>query len=1281
MLARRSAALLLATLALCATPTLSPAGPLPERDASSVSTAAPMRSLAARNRAQAAIAGIARPASYDERYGVPTMLWADRTSPATSFKASAAKPSIEGAARRHLGLVSDVYGLKPTDTATAPVRWLHDTGNGGVIVAFKQQVDGVEVFRDEVKVLMDRDLSLVAVSGYIPGQDLVQAAAGSPFALAPEAALTIGLEDFAGAKVPAGLRAAGKADGGYQLFDAAMATGDLPDEVTPAHTLRVRKTFFHLPGRLVPAYQTEFMAPSQSYSYVIDANSGEILFRHDIMASDLYGYRVYGETSGALRPYDGPQGNDPTPHPTGLPDFYAPSFLSPNLLTIQNTPFSRNDPWLATGATTLTGNNVDAYADLVSPDGFNTGDLRATPTAANTFDRTYNHTLAPSASSDQRMAAITQLFYNNNFFHDWYYDAGFDEASGNGQTDNFGRGGFGADPIKAEAQDYGGTNNANMSTPSDGASGRMQMYVFTPAGASSVTATGAATGNFASGVASGFGPQVFNLTGDLVLGVDTVSPFNDGCTSASAATLANFAQLNGKVCLLDRGTCSFLLKAQAAQSAGAIALIIADNAAGSTAPAMGGTSSAILIPVLSVTQAAGNALKAGMLSGTVTVNLSRQASVSRDGSLDNQIVAHEWGHFISNRLVGDASGLSTNMAGGLGEGWADFHAMLMSVRAEDIGVGANANWNGVYGLAGYALYPSVGTSNAYYYGIRRVPYSTDLTKNGLTFKHIANNVALPATVPTAFGLNGANNAEVHNTGEVWCTMLWECYASLLRDNVRLTFAQAQSRMKDYLVAAYKLTPNAPTLLEARDALLAAAYARDITDFGLFYAAFAKRGAGVGAIAPDRFSATNIGGVESFVVGGDLSIASRSLAMDLRDCDGDARLDNGELGRVLVTLRNTGTISLNNTTVSISSSNPHVTFPQGTTVRAGHMAPYATASTYIVVAFDGASTAETADLTITAADPGMITGPRTSTLSMYTNVDDGPSANENAEGNTSGWTAATTNPEGTWSVVQGATGINHLFYGADIGNLSDHRWTSPPIVVGATGPASFTFKTAFDFEKSGTTYYDGGVIEISNDNGVTWTDLGTSMSPGYGGVLTTGNPLAGRNALVSTSTSYPALQTYTVSLGSGYAGQTIRIRFRVVCDGGVGAGGWYVDDLVFTNIANFPFFALIDDIVACAPVGVDETAPHDLSFAVTGANPAMGRTAFRFGLPKSERAELGIFDITGRRVATLASGTAAAGWHTAAWTVNDDGTTPAAGIYFARLTTDSRTLGSRIVMLK
>ena len=54
----------------------------------------------------------------------------------------------------------------------------------------------------------------------------------------------------------------------------------------------------------------------------------------------------------------------------------------------------------------------------------------------------------------------------------------FDEAAGNAQASNFGRGGVEGDSMKAEGQDFSGRNNANMSTPADGGRPRMQMYVF-----------------------------------------------------------------------------------------------------------------------------------------------------------------------------------------------------------------------------------------------------------------------------------------------------------------------------------------------------------------------------------------------------------------------------------------------------------------------------------------------------------------------------------------------------------------------------------------------------------------------------------------------------------------------------------------------------------------------------------------------------------------------------------------------------------------------------------
>src|SRR5262249_15237258 len=157
--------------------------------------------------------------------------------------------------------------------------------------------------------------------------------------------------------------------------------------------------------------------------------------------------------------------------------------------------------------------------------------------------------------------------------------------------------------------------------------------------------------NYASGVANGFGPQSFNVTGSLIVGQDGIAPPGDGCSG-----LANAAQVTGKIVLIDRGNCSFVLKAQNPQGPGAIGIIIEDNAPATNPPGMGGVQAGITIPVLSVTQAVGESFKTALNSNPVTLTMLRVPSLARDGTIDNQIVAHEWGHFISNRLIGNASG-------------------------------------------------------------------------------------------------------------------------------------------------------------------------------------------------------------------------------------------------------------------------------------------------------------------------------------------------------------------------------------------------------------------------------------------------------------------------------------------------------------------------------------------------------------------------------------------------------------------------------------------------
>ncbi|MCS6817118.1 MAG: M36 family metallopeptidase [Blastocatellia bacterium] len=75
--------------------------------------------------------------------------------------------------------------------------------------------------------------------------------------------------------------------------------------------------------------------------------------------------------------------------------------------------------------------------------------------------------------------AATNLFYHLNFMHDYLYRLGFNEAAGNFQVENFGRGGLGNDPVIGFVQ-AAGTNNANFGTPEDGFPPVTRYFLFTP---------------------------------------------------------------------------------------------------------------------------------------------------------------------------------------------------------------------------------------------------------------------------------------------------------------------------------------------------------------------------------------------------------------------------------------------------------------------------------------------------------------------------------------------------------------------------------------------------------------------------------------------------------------------------------------------------------------------------------------------------------------------------------------------------------------------------------
>jgi hypothetical protein len=124
-------------------------------------------------------------------------------------------------------------------------------------------------------------------------------------------------------------------------------------------------------------------------------------------------------------------------------------------------------------------------------------------------------------------------------------------------------------------------------------------------------------GDYAIGAAT-FGPPItsVNITGNVVLYDDGVAAtdVNDACEAA-----INGPALAGNIALINRGTCPFVDKVANAQAEGAIAVIIADNAAGCPPAGLGGTAPAITIPSIRVTQSDGNLLKANLVGQNVTI--------------------------------------------------------------------------------------------------------------------------------------------------------------------------------------------------------------------------------------------------------------------------------------------------------------------------------------------------------------------------------------------------------------------------------------------------------------------------------------------------------------------------------------------------------------------------------------------------------------------------------------------------------------------------------------
>jgi hypothetical protein len=117
-----------------------------------------------------------------------------------------------------------------------------------------------------------------------------------------------------------------------------------------------------------------------------------------------------------------------------------------------------------------------------------------------------------------------------------------------------------------------------------------------------------------------------------------------------------------------------------------------------------------------------------------------------------------------------------------------------------------------------------------------------------------------------------------------------------------------------------------------------------------------------------------------------------------------------------------------------------------------------------------------------------------------------------------------------------------------------------VAIPADSTAYLRFNHAFAFADLGSTTYDGGILEISTNDGASYSDVGSLLTDvGYTGTITDDydNPLGGRPAFVAESNGYRSSRATLSSL----AGQSVRFRFTTAwLTGSGGERGWFVDDI-------------------------------------------------------------------------------------------------------------------------
>lgn len=157
---------------------------------------------------------------------------------------------------------------------------------------------------------------------------------------------------------------------------------------------------------------------------------------------------------------------------------------------------------------------------------------------------------------------------------------------------------------------------------------------------------------------------------------------------------------------------------------------------------------------------------------------------------------------------------------------------------------------------------------------------------------------------------------------------------------------------------------------------------------------------------------------------------------------------------------------------------------------------------------------------------------------------------------------------SWAIVDYAEARGSAYHAEAPGFVTD-QWLASPVVVLPEDRNDLTlaFWNTQSMEARQDGCFDGGVLELSSDDGQSWQEVDSGLlTDPYDGPISAsyGNPLGGREAWCGD----PQDWLKSVVGLDRYAGQAVRVRFRLGTDSSVGRAGWSVDDVVVQGCRPF-----------------------------------------------------------------------------------------------------------------